>query len=180
MSAAADIVSELERVRDDYRRLIAAATPEELLAPTWGTRWTNRELLFHMWFGQHLARVFVPLFGGFGRLPRRVSIGHARILTALTRPYNWVNYAGPVAGVRVVGLRRAEHWMNLDTDWLVDWSRRATDAELQLAMTVPEQWDPYFTSWMTRADVLEWAPKHYDHHRRQLTLAGRERHRPQR
>ncbi|WP_454227193.1 hypothetical protein [Propioniciclava flava] len=126
MSAAADIVSELERVRDDYRRLIAAATPEELLAPTWGTRWTNRELLFHMWFGQHLARVFVPLFGGFGRLPRRVSIGHARILTALTRPYNWVNYAGPVAGVRVVGLRRAEHWMNLDTDRLVNWSRRAT------------------------------------------------------
>ena len=78
MSAAADIVSELERVRDDYRRLIAAATPEELLAPTWGTGWTNRELLFHMWFGQHLARVFVPLFGGFGRLPRRVSIGHGR------------------------------------------------------------------------------------------------------
>ena len=33
---------------------------------------------------------------------------------------------------------------------------------------------------LTRADVLEWAPKHYDHHRRQLTLAGRERHRPQR
>lgn len=61
--------------------------------------------------------------------------------------------------------------MDIDTDWLVDWGRRATDAELQTGMAVPEQWDPYFTSWMTRADVLEWAPKHHDHHRRQLTLA---------
>ncbi|MHA6522866.1 hypothetical protein [Tessaracoccus sp. G1721] len=123
MPAADDIVSELERVRDDYSRLIAAATPEELLAPTRGTRWTNRELLFHMWFGQHLARVFIPLFGGFGRLPRGASIGYARVLTAGTRPYNWINWAGPVAGVRVVGLRRAERWMSLDTDWLDDHHR---------------------------------------------------------
>jgi len=60
MPAADDIVSELERVRDDYSRLIAAATSEELLAPTRGTRWTNRELLFHMWFTGPRSATRVP------------------------------------------------------------------------------------------------------------------------
>jgi hypothetical protein len=39
-------------------------------------------------------------------------------------------------------------------------------------MTVPESWDPYFLPWMSRSDVLDWAPKHYRRHRAQLTLEG--------
>ena len=31
--------------------------------------------------------------------------------------------------------------------------------------------DPYFTAWMSRSDLLAWAPKHYRHHRAQLTLS---------
>lgn len=168
-------VADLELVRDDYRALLASAHPDELLARTLGTRWTNRELLFHMWFGQHLVRVFIPLFGGFGRLPRSVSIGYARALAMVTWPYNCINFAGPVAGVRVVGLRRAGRWMDHDTDWLTSWAGRASDADLRLGMAVPSSWDPYFSPWMTRADALAWAPRHYHHHRAQLTLEGTRR-----
>ena len=35
-------------VRDDYDVLVRSAGPAELQASTLGTRWTNRELLFHM------------------------------------------------------------------------------------------------------------------------------------
>ena len=37
-------------------------------------------------------------------------------------------------------------------------------------MTIPPSWDPYFSSWMDRAELMAWAPTHYRHHRRQLTL----------
>ncbi|SDL55460.1 DinB family protein [Tessaracoccus oleiagri] len=172
MPVSEGTLTALRRVGEDYAFLVGAATPDELLGPTRGTRWTNRELLFHMWFGQHLVRVFIPLFGGFARLPRPVSVGYARLLEAATRPYHWVNFAGPVAGVRAVRLRRAASWMAADTDWLLRWARSASDAQLAAGMAVPAKWDPYFRPWMSRADVLDWAPRHYAHHRAQLTLAA--------
>lgn len=158
--------------RDDYRDLVMSVDPDELDRPTTGTRWTNRELLFHMWFGQHIARVVVPVLGVFGRLPRPASAAYSRLLTTATRPYDWVNYIGPVGGARLVGLRRAERWMRADTDWLLRWASRASEAELKRGMVVPTSWDPYFSPWMNRVDVLAWAPKHYRHHRAQLTLAS--------
>lgn len=46
----------LEWVRDDFDRLVSNANPRLLDAPTSGTRWTNRELLFHMWLGQRIGQ----------------------------------------------------------------------------------------------------------------------------
>jgi hypothetical protein len=37
-------------------------------------------------------------------------------------------------------------------------------------MTFPTHWDPYFTERMTLRDVYHYATRHFDHHRRQLTL----------
>ena len=62
--------------------------------------------------------------------------------------------------------------MARDTKWLVGWADGATEAELARGMSVPPSWDPYFSAWMTREDLLEWAPKHYRHHRAQLTLSN--------
>ena len=45
-----EIVEELERVQGDFHRL-AATTPEGLRRRSNGTRWSNRQLLFHMVFG---------------------------------------------------------------------------------------------------------------------------------
>ncbi|WP_162164510.1 DinB family protein [Intrasporangium chromatireducens] len=160
----------LEWVRDDYEDLVRDADPRHLEAPSHGTRWTNRELLFHMWFGQRIARVMVPVMGGFSRLPAAVSHRYATALTWATAPYEWVNYAGSVAGARFAGLERARRWMARDTDWLLRWGEGASDADLGRGMSVPAGWDPYFQPWMSRAELLTWAPEHYRHHRRQLTL----------
>ena len=43
---------------------------------------------------------------------------------------------------------------------------------LNRGMHFPVDWDPYFNDYMTVSDVYHYATQHYDHHRRQLTLAS--------
>lgn len=172
MPVPTDVRDALVWVRDDYADLVASAGADELGRPTEGTRWTNEQLLFHMWFGQRIARVVIPIMGGFDRLPDGVSRAWARMMSAVAGPYNWVNFAGSVAGARLVGPRVATRWMRRDTDAILGWIDRADETALARGMSVPPDWDPYFSDWMNRVDLLAWAPKHYSHHRRQLTLAA--------
>lgn len=167
---AAQTRAGLEWILTDFDRLFAGADADQLDAPSNGTRWTNRQLLFHMWFGQRIARTFIPLIGGFSRLPPAASRTWSRILTAATRPYDWINYAASAAGGRVVRPGTIRKWMRRDTAWLLRWAEAASAVDLARGMSVPTSWDPYFLPWMNRADLLNWAPKHYRHHRAQLTL----------
>jgi hypothetical protein len=48
---------------------------------------------------------------------------------------------------------------------------REDDATLSPGMHFPTPWDPYFRDYMTLGDVYHYPGQHYDHHRRQLTLA---------
>jgi hypothetical protein len=41
---------------------------------------------------------------------------------------------------------------------------------MQLGMHCPTRWDPFFTGYMTLADLFRYPTRHYDFHRRQLTL----------
>lgn len=157
-------------VRDDYDVLVRGAGPADLQASTLGTRWTNRELLFHMWFGQRITRVILPVAGGFSRLPVVVGRRFAGLLTAATGPYTWINYVAGVGGARVVSLERTCRWMRRDTGAVLRWADSASDRDLDRGMAVPPGWDPYLKEWMSRRDILEWAPRHYRHHRAQLTL----------
>jgi hypothetical protein len=68
-----DIDAELERVTADFHRLLDSATGAELGMPTNGTKWTNKQLLFHMLFGFIVVRALLPLVKGFGRLPPAAS-----------------------------------------------------------------------------------------------------------
>lgn len=60
--------------------------------------------------------------------------------------------------------------MHHDTNSILRWADQASTEDLSRGMSVPPSWDPYFLAWMSRTDLLEWAPKHYRHHRAQLTL----------
>src|SRR6185295_9560801 len=55
------IVEELARVHADFHHLAATTTPDELHRRSNGTRWSNRQLLFHMVFGYVLVRTLLPL-----------------------------------------------------------------------------------------------------------------------
>ena len=45
-----------------------------------------------------------------------------------------------------------------------------TDASLVRRTHFPVDWDPFLTDTMTVADVYRYGTRHYDFHRRQLTL----------
>jgi DinB superfamily len=164
-----DIDADLERVTADYRRLLDAATRAELRMPTNGTRWTNKQLLFHMLFGFVLVRALLPLVKGFGRLPPPVPRTFAAILNAGTGPFHVINYLSALPGGAVLGTTAMARLMDSTIDRLRGNLARESDRTLALAMHFPVGWDPYFQDVMTVADVYRYPTQHYDHHRRQLT-----------
>jgi hypothetical protein len=161
---------ELERVRADFRRLIEAADDDVLRRLSAGTRWNNRQLLFHMLLGYLIIRALLRLVRVFGHLPPGASRGYARLLNAATRPFDQINFLGSYAAGHVVSPGR----MVVMFDHVVDKLHRRldaeTDADLARGMHYPTRWDPFFKDYMTLADVYHFPTQHYDFHRRQMTL----------
>lgn len=164
------VKADLLWIAADFRNIIMGAAGEELDLPTIGTRWTNRQLLFHMALGQNIALAGIPLLGLFSHLPPAASRNWSRLLNACARPYNWVNWAGSAAGGQVLKPTGMLRMMERTTRIIVNWYDHADNRALGRGMTMPVLWDPYFLPWMSRRDVLEWAPRHYRHHRAQLSL----------
>ncbi|WP_063895048.1 DinB family protein [Streptomyces sp. Root369] len=161
---------ELEAARTAFHELLDDATDADLRRPTDGTRWTNEQLLFHMLFGYILMRPLLILMRFFGRLPRGASWTFARVLDAGTRPFDVVNYLGPLGGARVLG----RHGMGAAFDRVIAGLHRRLDAErdaqLSLGMHYPTRWDPFFRDVMTIADLYRYPTRHFEFHRRQLSL----------
>jgi hypothetical protein len=166
------VVMELDRVRRDFRALLDGAGDAELRRRSNGTRWTNRQLLFHMLFGYLLVATLRPLVWAFAHSPRPVSRGFARCLDATARPFHVVNYLGSLGGGRLLGRAGMAWLMDTVVSRLQRSLRRAPDPALDRGMHFPVRWDPYFHDFMTVLDVYHYATQHYDHHRRQLTLAA--------
>lgn len=163
-----DIGEEMRRARAEFHQLIATASREDLHRPTNGTRWTNRQLLFHMVLGYGVVRMLLSLVRTLGRLG--YSRGFAATLNAGRRPFHAINYVGPRLAARLLSPRA----MAVLLDAVIGSLRRrlATETErsLALCMSMPTDWDPYFTSTMSVLDVYHFGTQHFDHHRRQLTL----------
>lgn len=170
MSETDPVREDLLWIAADFRKIILSAADDELDRPSIGTRWTNRQLLFHMALGQNIALAGIPLLGLFSHLPPSASRNWSRLLDACAGPYNWVNWAGSAAGGQVLTPRSMLGMMDRTTRIIVAWYDRADSRALGRGMTMPTRWDPYFAPWMDRRDILEWAPKHYRHHRAQLSL----------
>jgi hypothetical protein len=162
--------AELERARVDFRRLVESADEQDLLRATNGTRWNNRQLLFHMLLGYLIIRALLRLVRLFGRLPQGASRSYARLLNAATRPFDQVNFLGSYAAGRTVTAER----MTVMFDHVVAKLHQRLDAEsdsdLARGMHYPTRWDPFFKDYMTLADIYHFPTQHYDFHRRQLTL----------
>lgn len=156
------IHDELEEARTAFHELLDNATD--------GTRWTNEQLLFHMLFDYILMKPLFVLMRFFGRPPRGASRAFARVLDAGTRPLDVVNYLGPLGGARELGRRG----MGAAFDRVIAGLHRRLDAErdaqLSLGMHYPTRWDPFFRDVMTIADLYRYPTRHFEFHRRQLTL----------
>lgn len=106
----------------------------------------------------------------FGRLPPGASRGYARLLNAATRPFDLINYLGPCAAVHVYGHQRMAAKLDSVLAALHRRLAAATPADLARGMHYPIRRDPFFTGYMTLADLFRYPTRHYDFHRRQLTL----------
>jgi len=167
----AGVHEELERARGSFHELLGGASRADLRRASAGTRWTNRQLLFHMLLGFLILRALLRLVRWFDRLPDGVSAGYARLLNAGTVPFDAVNFAGSWLGGAVLPRR----WMLRLFDRTVAALHRRLDAEtedeLARGMHYPTRWDPFFQDYMTLADVYRFPARHFDFHRRQLTLS---------
>jgi DinB superfamily len=168
-----DIHAELEQARATFRTLIRASTPDDLARPSNGTRWTNRQLLFHMLFGYLITRNLRIVVKIVTRMPKPSQRGFAGALDASARPFDVINYWGSRLGGRVISPTGMVRW----SDRIIASLHRRLDAEsdeaLHRSMAFPTRWDPYFKPRMSLADVYHYATLHFEHHRRQLTLTNR-------
>ena len=64
----AEIDQEMDRARRTFHDLLARASSDDLRRRSNGTRWTNRQLLWHMVFGYLIVRTLLPLVRTLGRL----------------------------------------------------------------------------------------------------------------
>ena len=171
MAASSDPVrADVEWIARDYWAILKAARPEELDLPTNGTAWTNRQLLFHMLLGQRVTRMVIVVMGVFSRLPAGASRAWAAGMAAVTPLYHRLNWLGGVVGGRLFTVSRMGRQMEAVTAEILHFYDHASPGDLRRGMTIPPSWDPYFSTWMDRAQLMTWAPMHYQHHRRQLTL----------
>ena len=162
------IIDEMRRAQTDFHGLVDRSGAADLRRRTDGTRWTNRQLMFHMVFGYLIVRTLMPLVHLFGRLGW--SRRFATILNAVWRPFHRINYLGSCGGGLVLSPGRMAGLMDLTIRALTRRLEGETPAQLALTMHFPTRWDPYFQPTMSVLDVYHYGTEHYDHHRRQLTI----------
>ncbi|CRK56663.1 hypothetical protein [Alloactinosynnema sp. L-07] len=162
--------ADLARARATFHQLLDSANPDSLRLPTNGTRWNNQQLLFHMLLGYLIIPALLTLARLLGRLPAGVSRTYARLLNAATAPFDAVNYTA----ARLAGNVLTPHRMGRMFDWITGvldrMIDRATATDLARGMHYPTRWDPFFTDFMTVADIYRFPTQHFDFHHRQLTL----------
>jgi hypothetical protein len=163
-----EISDEMKRAQAEFRELINKATPQELRRRSDGTRWTNRQLLFHMVFGYLIVRTLLPLVHVLGRLG--LSRGFAATLNASRRPFHVINYLGSCGGGQVLSTGAMAALLDRTIRVLERKLAAESGSSLALTMHFPTAWDPYFKPTMSVLDVYHFATQHFDHHRRQLTL----------
>jgi hypothetical protein len=95
---AVEVEDEMRRAQAEFRELISSASRGDLRGQTNGTRWTNRQLLFHMVLGYLVVRTLLPLVHALGRLGH--SRGFAVTLNAGHRPFHVINYLGSCPDIR--------------------------------------------------------------------------------
>jgi hypothetical protein len=168
----AAISREMDAARAQLDALLAGADAADLHRRSAGTRWTNEQLLFHMVFGYLVVRRLLPLVHLLGRLPAPVGRGWAALLNAATRPFHVVNYWGSVAAARVFDHARMGPLADRVIASLQRHLAQEPEDALHRGMPFPTGWDPYFADYMTLAEVYRYPTRHFEHHRRQLTLPG--------
>lgn len=162
---------EMERVRVSFHELLTNASRADLRRKSAGTRWNNKQLLFHMLLGFLIIRALRTLVVVFSRLPEPVGRTFAQFLNAATVPFDAVNFAGSWLAGTVLPRRALLRLFDRVIASLHRRLDREPDTNLARTMHYPTRWDPFFRDLMTLADVYRFPTQHFDFHQAQLSLA---------
>ena len=88
-------------------------------------------------------------------------------------PFDVINYAGSCLGARIIPCSRMGSKFDRVIAGLQRRLEQEQDRALRQGMYYPTSWDPFFTSHMTLYDLYRYPTRHFDFHRRQLTLQPR-------
>jgi hypothetical protein len=165
-----EIHQELNLACETFHALLRDATAADLRRRSNGTRWNNRQLLFHMLFGYLIVRRLLPMVRFFDRQPDHLSQTFATMLNSATKPFHVVNYLGSWGGGTVLTRRRMHVMMDHSITALQHHLTAETEMALQHRMHFPLGWDPFFRETMTLQDVYHYGTQHFEYHRSQLTL----------
>jgi hypothetical protein len=143
---------EFEEAQETFHVLFASASEEALDHPSNGTRWTNRQLLFHMMLGYLVVDALLPLVKAFNRLPAPVGRVFARLLNGATGLFNAINYWGSVVGSRLYRGQRMVPKFDAVIAALQQRLDRESPANLGRSTAYPVPWDPFFSVTMTLED----------------------------
>jgi hypothetical protein len=168
------VFDDMERARVTFHQILDGASDADLRRRSNGTRWNNKQLLFHMLLGYLILRALSTLIRLFDRLPTSASRAFARVLNAGTVPFDFINYLGSYFGGSVLGRKQLAARFDRVIAALHRRLNAETDAELTRGMHYPTRWDPFFVDFMTLADLYRYPTQHFDFHRRQLTLDNAE------
>lgn len=94
----AEIHAGLDRARSEFHSLVDRATHNDLQRKSEGTKWTNRQLLFHMLFGYLITRNLRVIVKVLSRAPDPAQRGFAGMLDAATRPFHKCHPPGRTHG----------------------------------------------------------------------------------
>jgi hypothetical protein len=136
------VIEEMEQARNSFRQLLTDASSASLRRRSNGTRWTNRQLLFHMLFGYLIVRTLLPLVRALGSRPDSWSRRFAATLNSGRRPFHMINYLGSVGGGQVLPNRAMIALMDRTIRGLQRSLADATGETLRLTMHFPPAWGP--------------------------------------
>jgi hypothetical protein len=161
---------ELERARVTFHGLLESASRADLRRRTAGTLWSNKQLLFHMLLGYLIVRSLRILLLLFSRLPESVGRRYARVLNAVTVPFDVVNFAAAWLAGSILPRRLLIVMFDRVVAALHRRLDGESDAALERGMAYPTRWDPFFHEVMTLREVYHFPTQHFDFHRAQLTI----------
>ena len=163
------IYKELETTRATFHTVLASLSEQDFQKQSLNPGWTNGEILAHMTFGFIIVNTLLPMTRLWGRLPRSSSKWFARLLNALTGPFNWINALGARGQGMFFTYKRAGNIFDRVYFSLLNKINSIQDDEWERAMYYPTKWDPNFDEFMTIEKLFHYSMAHFNFHLAQIT-----------
>lgn len=162
------IQTELESTRATFHILLDSLSENDLQKKSHNPGWTNGEILAHMIFGFIILNALLPMARLWGRLPKGASKIFARVLNALTVPFNWVNAVGARLQAQVFTYQRIGKLYDRIYFSLVKQIDSIKDEEWERGMHYPTRWDSNFSDFMTIEKLFHYPVIHFNFHLEQI------------